>query len=155
MDQSLFPVRGQTVLVRNDAGGNFSISSTDDGADEAAYCMTRAAGGGTLLGGCIQKGNWESQVDHNLAIRIMTRCVDLCPRLIGGKGGIENLDVVRHGVGLRPFREGGVRIEIEAIDGNKVVHNYGHGSFGYQSSYGCAQAVVTLVEKEFSTQDQN
>lgn len=151
MDQSLVPVRGQIVLVRNDAGGNYSISSTDDGPDEAAYFMSRAAGGGTILGGCIQKGNWESQVDPNLAIRIMTRCVTLCPRLVGGQGGIEKLDVVRHGVGLRPTREGGVRIESEVIDGNIVVHNYGHGGFGYQSSYGCAQEAVRLIEKELST----
>ena len=47
-DRSLFPVRGQTVVVRNDPEGNFSISGTDDGPEEGAYCMTRAAGGGTV-----------------------------------------------------------------------------------------------------------
>jgi len=26
-----------------------------------------------------------------------------------------------------------------------VVHNYGHGGYGYQSSYGCASRVVGLV----------
>ena len=28
-----------------------------------------------------------------------------------------------------------------------VVHNYGAGGAGYQSSYGCAQAAVDLVEE--------
>jgi D-amino-acid oxidase len=145
-DQSLFPVRGQIVVVRNDPGGTFSISGSDDSPDETAYIMKRAAGGGTVLGGCTQKGVWEPQFDPNLSIRIMTRCVDLCPRLTGGRG-IEHLDIVRHGVGLRPNREDGARVEKEKIDGGWVVHNYGHGGRGYESSYGCAKAAVKLVEE--------
>ena len=164
-DKALLPARGQTVLVHNTPGRMMTISGTDDGEDEVAYIMQRAAGeffqahaanlraendiitgGGTILGGCYQKGNWESQPDPNLAVRIMKRCVDLCPELTGGKG-IEALHVIRHGVGLRPLRIGGVRLEIEHINGVSVVHNYGHGGFGYQSSYGCAQAAVRLVEK--------
>lgn len=146
-DRDLYPVRGQIVVVRNDPGGNFSLSGCDDGPEEGAYLMTRAAGGGTVLGGCTQKGVYESQFDPNLAIRIMTRCVDFCPQLTGGKGGIEHLDIIRHGVGLRPAREGGARIEREVIGGIPVVHNYGHGGAGYQCSYGCAQAAVKLVEE--------
>ncbi|KAI9676586.1 MAG: hypothetical protein M1822_008300 [Bathelium mastoideum] len=150
MDQSMTPVRGQIALVRNDAGGNFSLSSSDDGPEEGVYVMCRAAGGGTILGGSTHKGNWESQVDPNLAVRIMQRCVSLCPQLVEGRGGIEHLDIIRHGVGLRPLREGGVRLERELIDGSLVVHNYGHGGFGYQSSYGCSQTAVDLVEESFS-----
>ena len=145
-DQSLVPVRGQIVIVRNDPGGIFSLSGSDDGPEEPVYMMTRAAGGGTVLGGSRHKGNWESQVDPNLAIRIMKRCVDLCPELTGGRG-IEHLDIIRHGVGLRPLREGGPRIEKEKLDDTWVVHNYGHGGAGYQMSYGCSQAAVKLVEE--------
>jgi D-amino-acid oxidase len=108
---------------------------------------------GTVLGGSYQKGNWESQVDRNLAIRIMQRAVKLCPALTGGKG-IEQLDIIRHGVGLRPVREGGTRIEREGIDGIQVVHNYGAGGAGYQSSYGCAQAAVKLVDESFKTRSR-
>ncbi|GAQ33316.1 hypothetical protein AtubIFM55763_005277 [Aspergillus tubingensis] len=144
-DSSVVPARGQIVIVRNEAGKMLSVSGTDDGDDEACYVMTRAAGGGTILGGSYQKGNWESQPDPNLAIRIMKRAVKICPSLTGGKG-IEHLDVIRHAVGLRPVREGGTRIEKEKIGGVWVVHNYGAGGAGYQSSYGCAQAAVDLVE---------
>ena len=147
-DKSVIPARGQIVIVRNDPGAMFSISGCDDGQDEVAYIMMRAAGGGTVLGGSYQKGNWESQFDPNLAIRIMKRCVELCPKLTGGRG-IEHLDIIRHGVGLRPLREGGARVEKERIDGGWVVHNYGHGGAGYQSSYGCAQDVVRLVDEAF------
>lgn len=173
-DQSVVPARGQIVVVRNVAPAMFAVSGTDDGSDEACYIMSRAAGGGTILGGCYQKGNWESQPDPSLAIRIMKRCVDLCPELTGGKG-IEHLDIIRHGVGLRPVREDGTRIELEKIDGIPTVHNYGAGGAGvsqfisvckaanipgsgkmltthnlqYQSSYGCSQAAVKLVDKAF------
>lgn len=164
-DKLLYPARGQIVLVRNDAGKMYSISGTDDGSDEVMYIMTRAAGGGTILGGCYQKGKWESQHDPSLAIRIMKRCVEMCPKLTDGRG-IEYLDVIRHGVGLRPVREGNVaRIEKEKINGVWVVvsnicqsipgaiansvlkHNYGHGGAGYQSSYGCSQAAVELIDE--------
>ena len=145
-DKSVVPARGQIVVVRNDAGKMVNISGTDDGDDEVCYVMTRAAGGGTILGGSYQKGNWDSQVDPNLAIRIMNRAVKLCPSLTGGKG-IEHLDIIRHGVGLRPVREGGTRVEKERIGDTWVVHNYGAGGAGYQSSYGCAELAVDLIEE--------
>ena len=145
-DRSVVPARGQIVLVRNDAGKMLDVSGTDDGEGEACYVMTRAVGGGTVLGGSYQKGNWESQVDPNVAVRIMKRAVEMCPALTGGRG-IEHLDVIRHGVGLRPVREGGTRIEKERIGGLWVVHNYGAGGAGYQSSYGCAQAAVNLIKE--------
>ncbi|KAF2812324.1 D-amino-acid oxidase [Mytilinidion resinicola] len=148
-DKSVVPARGQIVIVRNVADRMADVSGTDDGDGEACYVMTRAAGGGTILGGSYQKGNWESQVDPNLAIRIMKRAVKLCPELTGGNG-IEHLDIIRHGVGLRPVREGGTRIEKERIEDVLVVHNYGAGGAGYQSSYGCAQAAVALIEEAFS-----
>jgi len=130
-----------------------STSGTDDGHDEVLYIMERAAGGGTVIGGCMQKGNWESQPDPNMALRIMKRAVTVWPELTGGKG-IEALDVVRHAVGLRPMREGGPRVEREVVDGLQTVHCYGHGGFGYQSSYGSAKAVVKLVEEIIGTAEK-
>ncbi|KAJ5374431.1 D-amino-acid oxidase [Penicillium concentricum] len=150
-DTTVVPARGQIVIVRNDAGKMLDMSGTDDGDEEACYVMTRAAGGGTILGGSYQKGNWESQPDPNLAIRIMKRAVKMCPALTDGKG-IEHLDIIRHGVGLRPVREGGTRIEKELIGGVLVVHNYGAGGAGYQSSYGCAQAAVDLIDQAWNVQ---
>lgn len=149
-DQALYPARGQIVIVRNDPGIMATTSGTDDGPDEATYVMHRAAGGGCVLGGCLQKGSWESQPDPSLALRIMKRCVDLCPALVPSGKGVEALDIIRHGVGLRPMREGGIRLEREVVkcaDGLDltVVHNYGHGAYGYQTSFGAAQVVFRLV----------
>lgn len=44
MDDKLYPVRGQTVLVRNDPGPMIAAAKTSDGEDEVTYVMTRAAG---------------------------------------------------------------------------------------------------------------
>ena len=168
-DKDMTPARAQIVLVRNDPGIMCSGSGSEDAADETCYIMQRAAGkstppshilksvepdkaegGGTILGGCYQKGNWNSEVDPNLAIRIMQRAVTLCPALTGGKG-IEHLSIIRHGVGLRPLRTSGVRLEKEKINGVWTVHNYGHGGFGYQSSYGCSEVAVKLVDEALGT----
>ncbi|KAL6410769.1 D-amino-acid oxidase [Ilyonectria robusta] len=143
-DLNLHPARGQIVLVRNESNGMTATSGTDDGPDEAMYVMCRPAGGGTILGGCYQRDNWDSQPDPDLAIRIMQRCVAAHPELTGGRT-IESLDVIRHGVGLRPARDGGARVEKEMIEDMWVIHNYGHGGAGYQCSYGCAKGVVELL----------
>jgi D-amino-acid oxidase len=90
-------------------------------------------GGGTVLGGCYRKNLWESQPDPNMAARIMKRAVEICPELVKPGQGAEGLSVIRHVVGLRPLRIGGVRLEKEVIDGVKVIHNYGAGGFGCES----------------------
>lgn len=144
MDDKVVPARGQIVVVRNVSPAMFCFSSCDDGPEELIYTMTRAAGGGTVLGGTYAKGNWDANPDPNIANRIMERVVKMFPEISGGKG-VAGLDVIRHGVGLRPYREGGVRLEKENIDGTWVVHNYGHAGWGYQGSYGTAERVVELV----------
>lgn len=151
-DTAMTPARGQIVLVRNDRPDMLVTSSVDDGSGEVLYVMHRAAGGGTIIGGTYDTGNWESQPCPNIAARIMARAVRLDPELAHGKG-VTGLDVVRHAVGLRPYRAGGVRIERETlrdeVDGGgvEVVHNYGHAGWGYQGSFGCAERVVELVNE--------
>ena len=64
----------------------------------------------------------------------MKRCVEACPDLTNGKG-IEALSIIRHGVGLRPMRDDGPRVEKEKVDGTWIIH-----------SYGTADMAVKLVE---------
>lgn len=149
-DKDVIPIRGQIAIVANEANKMFTVSGTDDAADEVVYVMKRPQAGGTVLGGSYQKGDWNTRVDGALAQRILKRCLDACPEMVNPGEGIEKLEVLRHVVGLRPFREGGVRIAKETIEGVKVVHNYGAGGFGYQASYGLADEVVELVEDSFA-----
>ncbi|PFH61926.1 hypothetical protein XA68_15799 [Ophiocordyceps unilateralis] len=146
-DTTMLPVRGQTVLVRNECHPMITTSGTEDSDVEVIYLMQRAGGGGTILGGTFDPDNWDADPDPNIAIRIMRRAIEVCPTLAGGKG-IDGLSIIRHGVGLRPYRRDGVRIETEiTADGLRIVHNYGHAGWGYQASYGCAERVVELVNE--------
>jgi hypothetical protein len=66
----------------------------------------------------------------------MKRAIDICPELVKPGQGVEGLSVIRHAVGLRPLRYGGVRLESEVIDGVNVVHNYGACGFGCKHLFG-------------------
>lgn len=156
MDAAVQPARGQVVVVRDELSPMLSSDDVGDRFGEAPhneilYNMTRAAGGGTIIGGTYQVGNWESQPDPNTALRLLTRIAAVHPTLRAAGKTAADLDVIRHGVGLRPYRAGGVRLESEQIDLVEskgkvwVVHNYGHSGWGYQGSYGCSQRVVELV----------
>lgn len=146
-DKALTPARGQTVLVRNESTPMLASSGCEDGDPEMLYLMQRAAGGGTILGGTYDLGNWDPEPDMEVAARIMKRVVDARPEIAGGRG-VEGLSIIRHGVGRRPYRHGGVRVEEQKLDQDTwIVHNYGHAGWGYQGSYGCAERVVELVNK--------
>jgi len=49
--------------------------------------------------------------------------------------------------GLRPCREGGVRLEIEPMGTKHIVHNYGHGGCGVTISLGTAEIAANLVDQ--------
>nr|POE64903.1 lysophospholipase [Quercus suber] len=150
-DESLYPARGQIALVRRSPTAApatmYSLSGTDDADDETCYTMHRPGGGGTVLGGCLQRDCWDGEPDLELGARIVKRAVALDPGLLDAQNRVS---VIRHGVGLRPMRDAGPRIEREEVSyqGSSVaiVHNYGHGGYGYQMSYGCAQEAVRLIE---------
>ena len=53
--------------------------------------------------------------------------------------------IVAVSAGLRPYREGGIRIEKEIRGGKTFYHDYGHGGGGISLAYGCAQHVVKTM----------
>ncbi|CAO3661309.1 unnamed protein product [Umbelopsis vinacea] len=144
-DQKVFATRGQTVLVR---APHFKKILTHQGKDYVTYIIPRS-NGDVILGGTQQKHNYDPEVDFNISRAIMERTYKHFPEITHGKG-IEALDVVRQNVGLRPSREGGPRVENEfwtAPSGKTILitHNYGHGGYGVQTSWGSAAAAAKLV----------
>lgn len=101
--------------------------------NDTTYVFQRPLGGGVVLGGCREDNNWDGHPDPTFAEDIIRRCCELVPEL----GRPEDLAILSHGVGLRPNRKGGPRMELEIRDedGLLVVHNYGANGAGYQASW--------------------
>ncbi|KAF1998616.1 D-amino-acid oxidase-like protein [Amniculicola lignicola CBS 123094] len=147
-DTTMYPTRGQTVLVSEPKVPipRMYIRSPGRLDPTTTYVFPRPFGGGVILGGSRQEGDWSAEPDMQLAKEIMERCCKLCPAL----GRPEDLQIVSHNVGLRPSRKEGTRVEREKKSewgGVSVVHCYGHSGAGYQSSWGSAERVVELVGK--------
>jgi D-amino-acid oxidase len=47
--------------------------------------------------------------------------------------------------GVRPYREGGIRLDSEVINGAHVFHNYGHGGAGLTLSWGSVEENITAA----------
>lgn len=157
-DTKLKPILGQMVVVANEADATYALAedgTMDSSIGECAYVIPRPAGGGTALGGCRLENSWSREPDMELAKRIMQRAIKIAPSLVPKGGGIEDLRVIRHQVGWRPYREGGPRVEKDELDDQelgilKLVHAYGFGGFGFQTSYGVAARAVELVKSILS-----
>ncbi|KUJ06287.1 nucleotide-binding domain-containing protein [Mollisia scopiformis] len=145
----LFPIRGQTVLVKGEAkmGRSYTkIPNTND--QEVLYVIPRPGSGTTMLGGCKQSQNWNCEVDNDLSERILDRVKreGLAEELRSGKGG--EFEVISAQVGLRPGRHGGPRVELEKngpVEDIYIVHAYGHAGAGYQNSVGSAEKVTKII----------
>lgn len=98
------------------------------------------------------------EITKDILNRVLSLCPDLAPpeiRATRREPKFEDLQsmILEEGCGLRPARAGGVRIELEWFEDAKgkrevpVIHNYGHGGFGYQSSWGSASEVLELLSR--------
>lgn len=147
----LFPIRGQTVLVKGEVPVAITHLFKAGATEEVTYIIPRPGSGTTILGGCKQKGNWSAEEDTLLTERILDRARQLAPALL--KQGIDKGQNERHDfeiisiqIGRRPGRVGGPRVELGGVvDGMKLIYAYGHSGAGYQNSVGSANKVVSLL----------
>jgi D-amino-acid oxidase len=148
-DAAVFPVRGALVRVRNDGRAMSKVtqahcvSNDGSGAERGFLFIVPRGEDMAVLGGFAEPDEWDLDVGlHNYdPVRAMyRRCVELLPALAAAE--VDAAEPVR--VGLRPFRQGGVRLERQP--GTRLIHNYGHGGSGVTLSWGCALEVADLVE---------
>ncbi|GMM34232.1 hypothetical protein DASC09_015570 [Saccharomycopsis crataegensis] len=149
-DLKMYPVKGHIVVVSNSCY-NQKIVQPVPGSEvpgEAFYIMNRKEGG-SIIGGCyhpVKIDEMDFKIDDKLTQRILTRAKKYAPELLDSKAFPENkpeLDIVTVYVAYRPTREGGIRLEREG----KIIHNYGAGGTGYQSSFGTAAGVLKLANE--------
>ncbi|KAL0077488.1 hypothetical protein J3Q64DRAFT_1767933 [Phycomyces blakesleeanus] len=145
LDDNMYTLRGQTVLVR---APHVKQQFYRDGDGYFTYIIPRADGN-VICGGTMDLVNKDPKPDAELTKTILKNCCNLYPDITHGKGP-EAFDIVSVNVGFRPGRKGGIRIEKESRylpNGKKytVCHNYGHSSHGYQSSWGSSALVVKLL----------
>ena len=134
-DDSLRPIRGQILRVRNPGLDRFFLD--EDDPEGVTYIVPRSQD--CILGGTADEGAWDTGPDTAVAAEILRRCTALEPRLAGA-------EVLEHIVGLRPGRPE-VRLERENGWTVPVVHNYGHGGSGVTLSWGCAEEAVRLTQQ--------
>ncbi|KAG0326762.1 hypothetical protein BGZ99_009061 [Dissophora globulifera] len=157
-DLMCYPTRGQTLVVRA-AWINETITwISKTGA--IMYVIPRA-NGEVVLGGSHEAHQNNESVSASKTTHILKTIMERYPRILApgtsattaANGDLlAKFDIVDQKVGFRPSRVGGVRVEVEhghTGDGCPVLiaHNYGHGGAGFQSSWGCAQDLLQMIEK--------
>lgn len=144
-DKENYPVRGQVLIVRNTSKQKLSVSGFEGYPEDAFYLMPRKEGG-AIIGGCFSRNTRDGKEDPELTKRIIERALKYAPDLVDPsyKNNPTEIEIVRVGVGMRPFRESGPRVEADPAK-PWLVHNYGAGAGGYQGSYGFANKVVEIV----------
>lgn len=140
-DSKVYPTRGQVVVVQ---APHIQESRMRWGEDYATYIIPRPDSNDELvLGGFLQKENWTGDTFLSETEDIIKRTTELCPEILD-----QPLKIMRVAAGLRPSRHGGVRIEVENIEGKYLVHNYGASGYGYQAGFGMAYKAIELYAKE-------
>lgn len=171
-DEAVHPVKGQTVLVKA-PGVKICYMNSESKPNAAVgivkqptYIIPRPGPGDqVILGGTYLVNDYSTQPDLQRAREILQECYRLCPDLAGPQGkSWQDIEVISHNVGLRPGRTGGPRVELETrkMDGSNkllhpragakwgkdasvgVIHAYGVGGAGYQSSWGIAERVAAM-----------
>jgi D-amino-acid oxidase len=128
-DAAVVPVKGQVVLVGPRPAMDWSISA------DGFYVYPRRDM--TVLGSTAERG-----VDDEIVDRATTQLILRANRRILPE--LELSDVIGTAAGLRPYREGSMRIERDP-DSPRLIHNYGHGGAGVTLSWGSAEAAVALI----------
>lgn len=145
-DAKVNVIRGQTVLVRKMAEATVTRQGKEGWW---SFLIPRPGGGGTIVGGTKEVGDWEAGVRIQTREELLRRAKECFPDFFEGVHKEDAVTVVKDVVGRRPWREGGLRIEAETLGGNRrVVFGYGAGGRGYELSVGAADEIVKVVQED-------
>ncbi|KAF9260122.1 nucleotide-binding domain-containing protein [Marasmius fiardii PR-910] len=153
-DKTVYPIRGQTVVIR---APWVKFGRTLSSHDTWTYIIPRPSGD-VIVGGTRVENDWypiaRPETTEEILKRGFTLCPELAPPEIRAKRTPTIDDVrpiiIEAGCGHRPARKEGIRLEVVWFQGKDrkvpVITNYGHGAAGFQSSWGSAAIAVNLLE---------
>ncbi|EJT99463.1 D-aspartate oxidase [Dacryopinax primogenitus] len=155
-DKNVYPIRGQTVLIRAPWVRFGRTTSSLSGL--WTYIIPRRSGD-VILGGTKIDNDWYPNPRPETTRDIIERTLAIAPEIAppaareGGRSPtVEDVEsiVIESGCGFRPGRKGGVRLEEDQMTNSKgetipVIYHYGHGGFGYQASWGSASMAMELL----------
>lgn len=145
-DSAVYPTRGQVVVVK---APHIRENRMFWGEDSATYVIKRPYSNDQLiLGGFLQHGDWTSDTLKEQTDDILERTTKRFPKILSENPhgpNIEVLEILRVVAGLRPSRNGGVRIEKQNFQNKILVHNYGASGYGYQAGFGMGQEAAKLA----------
>lgn len=150
---------GQTVLTDYVAATKTVTRQKRDGS--WSFVIPRFFDGGTVLGGTKQPWDWRTEPDLPTRERLLIEGSQTAELSSSPSGGSTNgVKVIADIVGRRPTREGGMRVEVEQMEGVSgrtnakalVIHVYGAGGRGFEISWGVADEVVELIKVELAKQ---
>ncbi|KAG6854428.1 hypothetical protein C0991_006972 [Blastosporella zonata] len=159
-DKNMYPIRGQTVIVR---APWIDFGRTIGDPDNWTYVIPRMSGD-VILGGSHGTNDWYPRPRPETTRSILERNFKMCPELAPPEVRAEREPtiedilplVIEEGCGFRPARKGGIRLDVEwRAAGHSestlpIVFNYGHGGYGFQSSWGSADIAYKLLEEAFN-----
>ncbi|KAF3491381.1 FAD dependent oxidoreductase superfamily protein [Arthroderma uncinatum] len=107
------------------------------------FIVPRPLDGGTIVGGTKEVRDWNPTASLAVREELLQKGAKMYPGIVNSSGGF---DVIRDVVGRRPAREGGMRLEVETLpDKRSIVHAYGIGGRGFETSWGIAEDVQRMV----------
>ncbi|KAI5124358.1 hypothetical protein M0805_008965 [Coniferiporia weirii] len=168
-DGDIYPTRGQVLLLRAPwckSGWTYQAGALDGSEGGARTYIIPRFDGHVVVGGTRDVDDWYRDARTETTLDILSRALKVCPllappgvRLSGSIATPADLLPLIDSeiVGFRPSRRthsgfgSGLRLEkgkqlSSDSDGEvEVVYNYGHGGFGWQSCWGCAEVTVELL----------
>jgi len=143
-DPACHAYRGRVIRVHAPHVRDFATATTT--AEERytmnTYVLPRPTSGVVTCGGTYERDLEGLGADEEQRAAIWARCVALVPALLDPR-----TTLLHDWAGLRPGRDGDVRLELERVEALAVVHAYGHGGCGHSLHHGTAEDVVALARR--------
>ncbi|KAK0445203.1 hypothetical protein EV421DRAFT_1902654 [Armillaria borealis] len=132
-DKDVIAIRGQTILLKAPWVDESGMSS---------------------LGGTFVKDDWYPLARPETSKEILERVLKIYPKIAPPEvravreARVEDIEpiIIEDRCGLRPGRKQGIRIDVDLSGTVPLVLNYGHGGYGFMSSWGSATLALGLLE---------